>query len=170
MTQSDSSSFTTWSKLKKRSSEDQLRRRPSGNNNNSGDDANHLGLTEATFKSQSMPNLYKQKLRSIMASSTYIKSQSNSSVSKTIFNMYCVLYNLYFITYFQTDTCTVKRRPVKVFDIQHQTQHNGGVGNISDLNTSIDASSSESVNNKQQPNFNLVKLFMKQKSMSTEGI
>ncbi|XP_018565929.1 uncharacterized protein LOC108906959 isoform X2 [Anoplophora glabripennis] len=148
MTQSDSSSFTTWSKLKKRSSEDQLRVRPSGNNNNSGDDANHLGLTEVTFKSQSMPNLYKQRLKSLMATSTYIKSQSNSS----------------------TDTCTIKRRPVKVFDIQHQVQHSGSGGNFSDLAASIDASSSDSANNKQQPNFSLVKLFMKQKSMSTEGM
>ncbi|KAJ8956774.1 hypothetical protein NQ314_006649 [Rhamnusium bicolor] len=148
MTRSDSSSFTTWSKLKKRSSEDQLRRHPSGNNNNSGDNASHLGLTETTFKSQSMPNLYKQKLRNLMAASGYIKSQSNSS----------------------TDTCTVKMRPVKVFDIQHQVQHSSGSGSISDMATSIDASTSENTNNKQQPNFSLVKLFMKQKSMSTEGM
>lgn len=81
MTQSDSSSFTTWSKLKKRSSDNQLRRQPSGNNNNSGDDASHLGLTDATFKSQSMPNLYKQKLKNLMIASGHLKSQSNSSVS-----------------------------------------------------------------------------------------
>ncbi|KAJ8915224.1 hypothetical protein NQ315_015447, partial [Exocentrus adspersus] len=146
MTRSDSSSFTTWSKLKKRSSEDQLRRRPSGNNNNSGGDANHLGLTEATLKSQSMPNLYKQRLRSLMAASGYTKSQSNSSTDET-----------------------VKRRPVKVFDIQHQTQHSSS-GNVSDMTTSVDASSGNNNDNKKQPNFNLVKLFMKQKSMSTEGM
>ncbi|KAJ8979938.1 hypothetical protein NQ317_003680, partial [Molorchus minor] len=148
MSQSDSSNFTTWRQLKKRSSEDQLPRHPSGNNNNSGDDASHLGLTDTTLKSQSMPNLYKDKIRNLMASSAYIKSQSNSS----------------------TDTCTVKRRPVKVFDIQHQTQYNNSSGSISDMATSIDASSSEITNNKQQPNFSLVKLFMKQKSMSTEGM
>lgn len=79
MTQSDSSSFTTWSKLKKRSSDNQLRRHPSGNNNSGSDDTSHLGLTETSTKSQSMPNLYKQKLKSLLVSS-YLKTQ-NSSVS-----------------------------------------------------------------------------------------
>lgn len=92
MTRSDSSSFTTWSKLKKRSSEDQLRRHPSGNNNNSEGDASNLGLTETTFKSQSMPNLYKQKLKNLMAASTYIKSQSNSSVSESIFLLFLLFF------------------------------------------------------------------------------
>lgn len=63
----------------------------------------------------------------------------------------------------------MKRRPVKVFDIQHQIQHNSGGESVSDMATSVDASNSENANNKQQPNFSLVKLFMKQKSMSTEG-
>ncbi|KAG5887717.1 hypothetical protein JTB14_020019 [Gonioctena quinquepunctata] len=146
MTRSDSSSLTTWSKLKKRCSEDLLRRPPSGNNNNSGNEASHLGLTDATSKSQSMPNLYKQKLRNLMVASGYGKSQSNSSA----------------------DTCTVKRRPVKVFDIQHQINSSGS-GSVSDMATSVDVSSSENGNNKQ-PNFSLVKLFMKQKSMSVEGM
>ncbi|XP_023019159.2 uncharacterized protein isoform X2 [Leptinotarsa decemlineata] len=146
MTKSDSSSLTTWSKLKKRCSEDHLRRPPSGNNNNSGDEASHLGLTDGTVKSQSMPNLYKQKLRNLLVASGSIKSQSNSS----------------------TDTCTVKRRPVKVFDIQHQINCSESAS-ISDMATSVDVSSSENANNKP-PNFSLVKLFMKQKSMSVEGM
>ncbi|XP_044263071.1 uncharacterized protein LOC123010326 isoform X2 [Tribolium madens] len=131
MTQSDSGSFTTWSKLKKRSSDNQLRRHPSGNNNNSGDETSHLGLTENSIKSQSMPNLYKKKL-------SYLKNHN-------------------FIS-----TETVRRKPVKVFDIQHQSS------SVSDMATSIDASTSETTTNK--PNFSLVKLFMKQKSMSTEGM
>lgn len=79
MTKSDCSTFTTWSKLKKRNSENQLRRLPSGNNNQSSDET-YLG--ENPIKSQSMPNLYKQKLMSLLASS-YIKAHnmSNSSVS-----------------------------------------------------------------------------------------
>ncbi|KAL3279077.1 hypothetical protein HHI36_016591, partial [Cryptolaemus montrouzieri] len=70
-----------------------------------------------------------------------------------------------------SETCTVKRKPVKVFDIQHQVETSSGSGaSISDMATSIDASSSENVSNNKQPNFSLVKLFMKQKSMSTEGM
>lgn len=79
MTQSDSSSFTTWSKLKKQSSEDHIRL-PSGNNNNSSNDASHLGLTEATYRSQSMPNLHKKKHKNVVAVNEFFKSQSNSSV------------------------------------------------------------------------------------------
>ncbi|XP_015839730.1 uncharacterized protein LOC661485 isoform X2 [Tribolium castaneum] len=130
MTQSDSSSFTTWSKLKKRSSDNQLRRHPSGNNNNSGDETS---LTENSAKSQSMPNLYKKKLN-------YLKNHNFVS------------------------TETIRRKPVKVFDIQHQSS------SVSDMATSIDASTSETTTNKHQHNFSLVKLFMKQKSMSTEGM
>lgn len=80
MSQSDSGSFTTWSKLKKRCSENQLRRHPSGNNNSEGDDTNQYNLTENTQKSQSMPNLYKQKMRSLLASG-YLKKQDHSNTS-----------------------------------------------------------------------------------------
>lgn len=66
----------------------------------------------------------------------------------------------------------MKRRPVKVFDIQHQIQSSSGSGAsvVSDMATSIDggSSGSETANSKQH-NFNLVKLFMKQKSLSAEG-
>lgn len=65
-----------------------------------------------------------------------------------------------------------KRVPVKVFDIQHQIQSSSGSGSsmVSDMATSVDvgSSASENANNKQQ-NFSLVKLFMKQKSLSAEG-
>ncbi|XP_060525717.1 uncharacterized protein LOC132701627 isoform X2 [Cylas formicarius] len=145
MTQSDSGGFTTWSKLKKRGSDDQLRR-PSGNNNNSEDEGSGLGLGDAATKSRSMPNLHKRKTNGLVANSVYLKSQSNSS-----------------------ETETVKRRPVKVFDIHHQIQTSSGSGSVSDMATSIDASSCDAAGNRQ-PNFNLVKLFMKQKSMSTEGM
>nr|CAH7731912.1 unnamed protein product [Callosobruchus chinensis] len=132
MTQSDSSSFTTWSKLKKRSSEDHLRRQPSGNNNNSAEGENSLMLNETALKSQSLPNLYKQKLKSASSSST---------------------------------ETTVKLKPVKVFNIQHHLNHSNSAS-ISEMATSVDVSNIES---NKQPNFSLVKLFMKQKSMSAEG-
>lgn len=69
--------------------------------------------------------------------------------------------------YFQNDTCTIKRRPVKVFDIQHQA--NSGSVSVSEMATSVDVSCSDNVNKQHQPSFSLVKLFMKQKSISTEG-
>ncbi|CAH0559334.1 unnamed protein product [Brassicogethes aeneus] len=147
MTKSDSSSFTTWSNLKKRSSDNHLRRLPSGNNNNSGDDASRLGLNDmGTLKSQSMPNLYKQRIMRSMVQSGHVKSNSNNS---------------------STDTCTVKRKPVKVFDIQHHLSSENS--SLSEMATSVDATTSENSSTKPH-NFNLVKLFMKQKSISTEGM
>lgn len=82
MTQSDSGSFTTWSKLKKRNSDNQLRRHPSGNNNNSGADASHLGLTETTIKSQSMPNLH-NKQRKKINNKTMLASSGNYLLVKS---------------------------------------------------------------------------------------
>lgn len=72
------------------------------------------------------------------------------------------LFYSFHLLLFSLKTETVKRKPVKVFDIQHQSS------SVSDMATSIDASTSETTTNK--PNFSLVKLFMKQKSMSTEGM
>lgn len=63
--------------LQKQNSEDPIRR-PSGNNNNSEDEASHLILSDTALKSQSMPNLYKQKLKNLINKG--IKSDSNSSV------------------------------------------------------------------------------------------
>lgn len=66
---------------------------------------------------------------------------------------------------------TVKPKPVKVFDIQHQIQSSSGSGGsiVSEMATSVDAGSSSSEGSNKQQNFSLVKLFMKQKSMSAEG-
>lgn len=78
---------------------------------------------------------------------------------------------LFDVQNFQTEPTTVKRRSVKVFDIQHQVQSSSGSGAsvISDMATSVDGGSSGSENANKQHNFNLVKLFMKQKSLSAEG-
>ncbi|XP_017778180.1 PREDICTED: uncharacterized protein LOC108563887 [Nicrophorus vespilloides] len=151
MTQSDSSSFTTWSKLKKRCSDQQLRHLPSGNNNQSGDELTNSFLdADPAAKSRSMPNLYKQKLRGLVAHNYQARSNqlSNSSV----------------------ECCTtIKRRPVKVFDIQHQSTSGESGSLVSDMATSADQNTTSS--SKQHPqNFNLVKLFMKQKSISAEGM
>lgn len=80
MSQSDSGSFTTWSKLKKRSSDNQLRRHPSGNNNASGDETSQYNITDNTLKSQSMPNLYKQKMRRSVTGN-YVKQTNINSCS-----------------------------------------------------------------------------------------
>ncbi|KAK5650643.1 hypothetical protein RI129_001672 [Pyrocoelia pectoralis] len=147
MVQSDSGGFTTWSKLKKRTSDNQLKRHPSGNNNSSVD-SNKYNCVDNVLKSQSMPNLYKQKLKGFMGSG-FLRSNTlfNSSIDGS------------------------KRRAVKVFDIQHQTQSSSLSGGslVSDMATSADCGSTSSESNKQ-PNLNLVKLFMKQKSMSAEGM
>lgn len=82
MSQSDSGSFTTWSKLKKRSSENQLRRHPSGNNNTPGNDTSQYIITDNTLKSQSMPNLYKQKIK--------VPVTTNSSAKHTDVNSFSV--------------------------------------------------------------------------------
>ncbi|KAK4883199.1 hypothetical protein RN001_006518 [Aquatica leii] len=146
MVQSDSGGFTTWSKLKKRTSDNQLKRHPSGNNNSSIDNNKNCGM-DNVLKSQSMPNLYKQKLRGLLGSG-YLKN--NIMVNSSIDPL---------------------RRRVKVFDIQHQTQSSSLSGGslVSDMATSADCGSTSSESNKQ-PNLNLVKLFMKQKSISAEGM
>lgn len=71
--------------------------------------------------------------------------------------------------FLQTEIDAVCRRPVKVFDIQHQSSTGSGVSIASEMATSIDGGSSVSENCNKQQNFSLVKLFMKQKSISAEG-
>lgn len=63
----------------------------------------------------------------------------------------------------------VCRRSVKVFDIQHQSTSGSGVSIASEMATSIDGGSTASDNSNKQQSFSLVKLFMKQKSISAEG-
>lgn len=142
MARSDSG-LTTWSKLKKRSSENQLRRHPSGNNNTSGDETTSFSMNDNSLKSQSMPNLHKQKQRRPTATPCCYKTNTMSN-----------------------SECSSKKSCVKVFDIQHQSNSN------SDMAMSLDATSinSDRTNNKPHQNISLVKLFMKQKSISAEGM
>lgn len=84
MSQSDSGSFTTWSKLKKRSSENQLRRHPSGNNNTSGDETSQYNITDNSLKSQSMPNLCKKRMRRSNRGNTVKQANINSCSVKII--------------------------------------------------------------------------------------
>lgn len=87
MVQSDSGGFTTWSKLQKRSSENQLRRHPSGNNNCSSEHNRSLGDIDNVMKSQSMPNLYKQKVRTLLASNW----SKGHNLCSSLVSVFCVL-------------------------------------------------------------------------------
>lgn len=167
MSQSDSGSFTTWSKLKKRSSDNQLRRHPSGNNNTEGENVTQFNLTDNTQKSQSMPNLHKQKIKSLLASS-YLRKQHNLTTSVSTHIQ--IAPSTLTLLFLKTEPPTVKRKLVKVFDIQHQSSSGSGASVTSDMATSVDGGSSGSENASNKQNFSLVKLFMKQKSLSAEGM
>ncbi|XP_018328369.1 uncharacterized protein LOC108739128 isoform X2 [Agrilus planipennis] len=152
MAQSDSGGFTTWSNLKKRNSENQLKRRPSGNNNSEEDTNNDYNHTDNVLKSQSMPDLCKQK-----------RYATNDAKNQN-----------FIITHQMDSIISSEKKPVKVFDIQHQIRSCSGSGGsiLSDMATSTDGtvSSTEQASKHQKPNLNLVKLFMKQKSVSAEGM
>ncbi|XP_044730714.1 uncharacterized protein LOC123293839 isoform X2 [Chrysoperla carnea] len=160
--------LTTWSKLnKKRSCELKLRRHPSGNNNNhTTNDSTQYGgsIMHSTnpLKSQSMPNLYKQKNRLL---SSHFNIEMNNKNKNAMNSSSIESYS------------GMQRFPsgcIKVFDIQHQT-NSGSL--FSDIASSMDGfDSSCSDNNRQStgkivtPNLNLVKRFIKQKSISAEGM
>lgn len=151
MARSDSV-YTTWSKLKKRSSEVQLTRHPSGNNNTTcaeGVSIANLQPVDATaLKSQSMPNLSQQRRRCLLAS---MSSSSMESEPRT-------------------------RPPrvggcVRLYDVQHHHNSSSILSAHSETNSSVDGTSSCSGGGgRKQHNFSLVKLFMKQKSVSNEGM
>ncbi|CAH0751963.1 unnamed protein product [Diatraea saccharalis] len=144
--------LTTWSKLKKQSSQSPLRRHPSGNNNEDSNDAADMTseMNNSVIKSQSLPNLYRRKLLNSSINSNVL---STSTVDSFSTNQRLT----------GTPTC------MKVYDVlqnrsSHGSQHSEPMSTSSTENhTSCDKSQS-----KQQ--FNLVKLFMKQKSMSNDGI
>ncbi|XP_069675487.1 uncharacterized protein [Periplaneta americana] len=155
MARSDSV-YTTWSKLKKRSSEVQLTRHPSGNNNTTCPE----GTTIASFqpvdatalKSQSMPNLSRQRRRCLLASmSSKLSSAMSSSMESEPRNHVAGV-----------------RGCVKLYDVQHNSS--SLLSAHSETNSSVDGTSSCSGGGRKQHNFSLVKLFMKQKSVSNEGM
>ncbi|KAJ4450504.1 hypothetical protein ANN_01931 [Periplaneta americana] len=155
MARSDSV-YTTWSKLKKRSSEVQLTRHPSGNNNTTCPE----GTTIASFqpvdatalKSQSMPNLSRQRRRCLLASmSSKLSSAMSSSMESEPRNHVAGV-----------------RGCVKLYDVQHNSS--SLLSAHSETNSSVDGASSCSGGGRKQHNFSLVKLFMKQKSVSNEGM
>ncbi|KOB74641.1 Iporin, partial [Operophtera brumata] len=138
--------LTTWSKLKKQTNQSPLRRHPSGNNNEESNDMTDATseMNNSVIKSQSLPNLYRRKL---MNSSINSAALSNSTVDSFTAN----------------HRLTGTPMFMKVYDVsQHRSQHSEPMSTSStDNQTSSD---------KSQPKMNLVKLFMKQKSMSNDGI
>ncbi|XP_032515721.2 uncharacterized protein LOC116768928 isoform X3 [Danaus plexippus] len=145
--------LTTWSKLKKQTNQSPLQRHPSGNNNEDSHDSTQAtnDMNNSVIKSQSLPNLYRRKL---MSSSINSAALSNSTVDSFSANQRLI----------GTSTC------MKVYDVSqnrqsHTSQHSEPMSTSSTENQS----STDKSQTKQQ-SFNLVKLFMKQKSISNDGI
>ncbi|XP_041989178.1 uncharacterized protein LOC121740516 isoform X7 [Aricia agestis] len=144
--------LTTWSKLKKQTSQSPLQRHPSGNNNgDSNDSADVINeMNNSVIKSQSLPNLYRRKL---MSSSINSAALSNSTVDSFTVNQRLT----------GTSAC------MKVYDVsQNRSSHGSQLSEPMSTSSTENQTSSDKSQTKQS--FNLVKLFMKQKSNSNEGI
>ncbi|CAH2981800.1 unnamed protein product [Chilo suppressalis] len=144
--------LTTWSKLKKQNSQSPLRRHPSGNNNEDSNDAADMtsDMNNSVIKSQSLPNLYRRKLLNSSINSTVL---STSTVDSFTTNQRLT----------GTPTC------MKVYDVsQNRSSHGSQHSEPMSTSSTENQTSSDKSQSKQQ--FNLVKLFMKQKSMSNDGI
>ncbi|XP_068625405.1 serine-rich adhesin for platelets isoform X3 [Battus philenor] len=144
--------LTTWSKLKKQTSDSPLRRHPSGNNNEDTNDTTNATseMNNSVIKSQSLPNLYRRKL---MSSSIASVALSNSTVDSFTANQ----------RFAGTSTC------MKVYDVSQNRSSHGSQHSEPMSTSSTENHTSSDKSNPKQP-FNLVKLFMKQKSISNEGI
>ncbi|XP_050563026.1 uncharacterized protein LOC118269872 isoform X16 [Spodoptera frugiperda] len=144
--------LTTWSKLKKQTSQSPLRRHPSGNNNEGSNEATDVtddNMSNSVIKSQSLPNLYRRKL---MNSSINSAALSNSTVDSFTVNQRLM----------GTPMC------MKVYDVsQHRSQ---GSQHSEPMSTSSTDNQTSSDKSQPKQTFSLVKLFMKQKSMSNDGI
>ncbi|KAJ8719028.1 hypothetical protein PYW07_016584 [Mythimna separata] len=145
--------LTTWSKLKKQTSQSPLRRHPSGNNNEGSSEATDAAddnMSNSVIKSQSLPNLYRRKLMNSSINSTAL---SNSTVDSFTVNQRLM----------GTPIC------MKVYDV---SQHRSSQGSQHSEPMSTSSTDNQTSSDKSQPKqtFSLVKLFMKQKSMSNDGI
>ncbi|CAG4945304.1 unnamed protein product [Colias eurytheme] len=144
--------LTTWSKLKKQTSHLPLQRHPSGNNNENSNESTDVAneMNNSVIKSQSLPNLYRKKL---MSSSINSAALSNSTVDSFTSNQRLN----------GTPTC------MKVYDVS-QNRSQGSQHSEPMSTSSTDNQTSTDKSQTKQQSFNLVKLFMKQKSNSNEGI
>ncbi|CAH0723727.1 unnamed protein product, partial [Brenthis ino] len=145
--------LTTWSKLKKQNSQSPLKRHPSGNNNEDSTEPSDTTseMNNSVIKSQSLPNLYRRKL---LSSSINSAALSNSTVDSFSANQRLI----------GTSTC------MKVYDVsQNRSSHGSQHSEPMSTSSTENQTSSDKSQTKQQ-SFNLVKLFMKQKSISNDGI
>lgn len=144
--------LTTWSKLKKQNNQSPLRRHPSGNNNEDSNETTDATneMNNSVIKSQSLPNLYRRKL---MNSSINSAALSNSTVDSFTANQ----------------RLTGNSICMKVYDVsQNRSSHGSQHSEPMSTSSTENQTSSDKSQPKQQ--FSLVKLFMKQKSMSNDGI
>ncbi|XP_052748706.1 uncharacterized protein LOC113519023 isoform X3 [Galleria mellonella] len=144
--------LTTWSKLKKQNNQSPLRRHPSGNNNEDSNETTDAtnDMNNSVIKSQSLPNLYRRKL---MNSSINSAALSNSTVDSFTANQ----------------RLTGNSICMKVYDVsQNRSSHGSQHSEPMSTSSTENQTSSDKSQPKQQ--FSLVKLFMKQKSMSNDGI
>ncbi|XP_069357275.1 uncharacterized protein [Maniola hyperantus] len=145
--------LTTWSKLKKQNNQSPLQRHPSGNNNeNANETADTTNeMNNSVIKSQSLPNLYRRKL---LSSSINSAALSNSTVDSFTANQRLI----------GTPTC------MKVYDVSQNRSSLGSQHSEPMSTSSTDNQTSSDKSQTKQQSFNLVKLFMKQKSLSNDGI
>ncbi|XP_064072510.1 uncharacterized protein LOC113392986 isoform X7 [Vanessa tameamea] len=144
--------LTTWSKLKKQTCQSPLKRHPSGNNNEDSNEPTDTTneMSNSVIKSQSLPNLYRRKL---LSSSINSAALSNSTVDSFTANQRLI----------GTSTC------MKVYDVSQNRSHCSQHSEPMSTSSTENQTSSDKSQTKQQ-SFNLVKLFMKQKSISNDGI
>lgn len=144
--------LTTWSKLKKQTVQSPLRRHPSGNNNGDSNETTDAtnDMNNSVIKSQSLPNLYRRKL---MNSSVISVALSNSTVDSFTANERLT----------GTPVC------MKVYDVSQQRLSHGSQ-HSEPMSTSSTENHTSSDKSQPKQSFSLVKLFMKQKSESNDGI
>lgn len=141
--------LTTWSKIKKQNIQSPLRRHPSGNNNGESSEVTETNeMSNSVIKSQSLPDLYRRKLLISSNNSTGMTNSTGDSFSANQ----------------RVGTC------MKVYDVAQNSVNRSHGSHTESMSTSSTDNQTSSDKSQAKQQFNLVKLFMKQKSMSNEGI
>ena len=153
---SDSKIYTTWSNLKHSSMNKIITRHPSGNNNTIPEFSHGVEniISAPNKRSQSLPDL-------TQARQLHINMPLNFSVSFKILKKY--LHNVKILNIFEQVDSAESNNHVQ------QLHSSGSVMSRSTNEESSDNGEHNSTGKKLQ-NLSLVKLFMKQKSMSAEGM
>lgn len=139
--------FTTWSKLKKNSTS-QLQRYPSGNNNTSVNVITRHAPHCAVRKSSSLPNL---QLKKDSCHENPCQAVSTSTVD----------------SFKSRNLLPMCQMPISSTSIGESPLHHESLSNVQSTDSSK-SNTSTSAKPQNQPAFNLVKLFIKQKSGSSD--